>query len=102
MPDKYNGWTNWETWNVALWINNDLNIYLGITFVVTAIMSDCEGPNCNRDCCTEHLYDSLISELNLKTKSTPDRVPYSLADLDRKSLNEMLRSMALPIDPTHI
>lgn len=24
MPDnKYNGWTNYETWNVALWINND-------------------------------------------------------------------------------
>ena len=20
MCDKYNGWTNWETWNAALWI----------------------------------------------------------------------------------
>jgi hypothetical protein len=23
MPTKYNGWTNYETWNVALWIDNE-------------------------------------------------------------------------------
>jgi len=23
MADRYNGYTNYETWNVALWINND-------------------------------------------------------------------------------
>ena len=25
---KYNGWKNWETWNVALCINNDYGNYL--------------------------------------------------------------------------
>jgi hypothetical protein len=23
MSEGYNGWSNWETWNVALWLGND-------------------------------------------------------------------------------
>ena len=24
---SYNGWKNWETWNVALWLGNDEGLY---------------------------------------------------------------------------
>ena len=27
MRDGYNGWKNWETWNVALWVDNEEAIY---------------------------------------------------------------------------
>ena len=26
-PEKYNGWHDWTTWNVALWIRNDQTYY---------------------------------------------------------------------------
>ncbi len=25
--EKYQGWTNWATWNVALWLGNTENVY---------------------------------------------------------------------------
>ena len=25
--DKYNGWTNWETWNTNLWMTNEESLY---------------------------------------------------------------------------
>tara|TARA_E500000305_G_C3869036_1_gene164229 strand:+ start:281 stop:553 length:273 start_codon:yes stop_codon:yes gene_type:complete len=25
--NTYNGWTNWQTWNVLIWLDNEQNLY---------------------------------------------------------------------------
>ena len=30
----YNGWTNWETWNVMLWLDNEYVMYQAYTTAV--------------------------------------------------------------------
>ena len=37
---EYNGWTNWETWNLKLWIDNDENLYHEINSRVHANIFD--------------------------------------------------------------
>ena len=27
QEEQYQGWTNWETWNVNLWLTNDQSVY---------------------------------------------------------------------------
>jgi hypothetical protein len=58
----YNGWTNYETWNVALWIQNDEGLY-----------------NLARECGD---YQTFVSYLinDYGVNETPDGVRYT----DRK------------------
>jgi len=75
MTEKtYNGWTNYETWNVALWIGNDEGLYnmareAGSYRAFTGMMRDCE--------CTE----------------TPDSVAWNDSGLDLDALEEMVAEL---------
>ena len=53
---EYNGWTNYETWNVALWIQNDEGLY-----------------NLARQCGD---YQTFVNEIGVGY-STPDGVKYA-------------------------
>ena len=76
MTDQsYNGWTNYSTWNVALWLQNDQGLY------ELARMYK------------EHGYKSLSHFLIEIAPATPDNVKWDADDLNICELNDMLEEL---------
>ena len=73
-PEKYNGWNDWTTWNVALWIRNDLCYY--------NIAKDCKD------------YMDFLYEMQAMIGSfaTPDGADYGEANLDE--MNELIKEIS--------
>ena len=69
-PQKYNGWTDWTTWNVALWINNDQCYY--------SIAKDCKD------------YMDFLYEMQYMIGSfaTPDGADWGEANIEE--MNEVI------------
>jgi hypothetical protein len=73
----YNGWKNRETWNVALWLQNDYGHYSAIT----KFMENYQGIS---------PYKDFLAEANLSTESTGDGVKFFANALDYNELNDMM------------
>lgn len=83
MSDKeYEGWKNYDTWNVSLWINNDYNIYEG----AVAFMKN-ENPD------PANPYRAFVISCGLEAQKTPDSVAYMAESLDYEALNDMMREL---------
>ena len=71
-----NGWANWETWNVALWIGNDEMLYR------TARIYGHSG------------YDALVPYLEaLGDAFSVDGVRWDDPAIDRTEMDEMLAEL---------
>ena len=76
--DKFNGWANWETWNVALWIQNDEGFYDFAKACKRAL----------------NPYKCFISDLKeMDCLQTPDGVRWDHSELDIEALNEMISEL---------
>jgi hypothetical protein len=83
MSDKdYNGWANYDTWNVSLWINNDEDIYNGAVDFMKNENPDPLNP-----------YRAFVISCGLEAQSTPDNVAYMAETLNYDALNDMMKEL---------
>lgn len=78
---KYNGWANYETWNVALWIGNDEGLY----------------NLARRYRSRSRPYDAFVDDLSevggAIAYQTPDGVAWNDSGLDRDALNDLIAEL---------
>ena len=80
----FNGWTNWETWNASLWINNEEPMYrLAQDYVEQA-----------RRFGQRISYDALIPALECRFgQMTPDGCRWMDGKINTDEMDEMLSEM---------
>lgn len=78
VDEKYNGWKNYETWNVMLWINGTYELNKLVAEIV------------NRSSKTL-TYKEVICGIGLDQCETPDGVAYISNKLSYKELNAAIR-----------
>ena len=88
----YNGWANFDTWNVALWFDNDGE---GLAEYV----ADFARANARHEyrfmSCENCAYCGLIDSLDLWHEMTPDRVAWASPNLDHDELHGWLHEKAV-------
>ena len=82
----YNGWKNFETWNVALWLGNDELLYLAMTQFAKR-----KTPYADlRRCISDSIFFRTLGKARGKMQ-TPDGVLLYSNRLDTEALDEMIR-----------
>ena len=77
---QYQGWANYETWNIALIINNEYKLYL----------SACDFMKLYKGAMP---YKDWVEHAGLKDKKTIDSVAYISDTLSYAELNQMMKGL---------
>jgi hypothetical protein len=80
--ETYNGWTNYETWNIALWLQNDESLYKAMLHFIETTASTKYKEFINSELYGENSHTSTI-----QSASTDDSVYWldpkvNIAELD--------------------
>ena len=95
---EYNGWKNYQTWNVALWLGNDEGLYLmAVEFMRDRAIryTDIDGniPADDWDKVQDGAYGDFIEYADLKGR-TPDGAWWLGPHLDYEALDADLMELA--------
>lgn len=82
METTYNGWKNYQTWNVALWVSNDEPLYRA----AVQVAQDGKGKR--------NAFSRFLDSTGLRGFYTPDRVKWDGQKLDFRALSEMIMEFA--------
>lgn len=85
--ETYNGWKNRQTWNVALWINNDESLYRAAVEYMKEHKTNKDGK------LNKTPYTRFIKSIGMGEDRTPDNIKYISTRLDYEALNEMMREL---------
>lgn len=77
---SYQGWKNYETWNCALWINNDYPLYISARIFMQAY----EGTKPYRD---------WVKIAGLENEATKDGCKWLSSKLSYAELNDMMKEL---------
>lgn len=75
--ESCNGWKNWETWNIAVWLNNDESYYKMVREFAR-----------KKPKSLEKTYDDFLDYFSLRGTKTPDGVPFDSNKIDGKAIME--------------
>lgn len=77
----YEGWSNYDTWNIWLWLTNEYEYYQAAYEFIKS------HPD------SKDLYREFVVDCGLSEQRTPDRIPFISDKVNYAELNEAMKEL---------